>query len=176
MILDPIRKEPEKILEENLNNRISGSIIVIGKKLSTIDNELENGGKKFGFSWFIPTIIKYKKQFISVLLAVFVIQILGILSPLMTQVVVDKVLTHRAMNTLYTIGIGIFIAYVYELVISLCKSYLFVHTTNRIDVTLSAKLFKHLFSLPLKYFESRRVGETVARVRELDQIRTFVKV
>lgn len=92
----------------------------------------------------------------------------------MTQVVVDKVLSHRAMNTLYTIGIGIFLVYVYEMIISLCKSYLFVHTTNRIDVTLSARLFKHLFSLPLKYFESRRVGETVARVRELDQIRSFL--
>ena len=60
------------------------------------------------------------------------------------------------------------------MLISLCKSYLFVHTTNRIDVMLSAKLFHHLFGLPLKYFESRRVGETVARVRELDQIRAFL--
>jgi subfamily B ATP-binding cassette protein HlyB/CyaB len=92
----------------------------------------------------------------------------------MTQVVVDKVLSHHAMNTLYTIAVGIFIVYVYELVISLCKGYLFVHTTNRIDVTLSARLFHHLFGLPLKYFESRRVGETVARVRELDQIRSFL--
>lgn len=86
----------------------------------------------------------------------------------------DKVLSHRAMNTLYTISAGILIVYIYELLISLCKSYLFVHTTNRIDVTLSDRLFKHLFSLPLKYFESRRVGETVARVRELDQIRSFL--
>lgn len=99
---------------------------------------------------------------------------LGILTPLMTQVVVDKVLSHHAMNTLYTIAVGIFIVYVYELAISLCRSYLFVHTTNRIDVTLSARLFHHLFGLPLKYFESRRVGETVARVRELDQIRSFL--
>ena len=174
MIMNPIKGQPENISEEQLIEIIDGDIIIIGKKSSNTDDELDNGGKKFGFSWFIPTIIKYKRQFLSVLLAVFVIQILGILSPLMTQVVVDKVLTHRAMNTLYTIGIGIFLAYVYELIISLCKSYLFVHTTNRIDVTLSAKLFKHLFSLPLKYFESRRVGETVARVRELDQIRTFL--
>lgn len=99
---------------------------------------------------------------------------LGILTPLMTQVVVGKVLSHHAMNTLYTIAVGIFIVYVYELAISLCRSYLFVHTTNRIDVTLSARLFHHLFGLPLKYFESRRVGETVARVRELDQIRSFL--
>jgi subfamily B ATP-binding cassette protein HlyB/CyaB len=92
----------------------------------------------------------------------------------MTQVVVDKVLTHRAMNTLYTIAVGILIVYIYELVITLCKSYLFVHTTSRIDVILSSRLFKHLFSLPLKYFENRRAAETVARVRELDHIRSFL--
>lgn len=174
MILDPKKGQPEKITEKNLDDIINGDIIVIGKKRGDRDKGIDNIGKKFGFSWFIPTILKYKKQFISVLIAVFVIQILGIMTPLMTQVVVDKVLTHRAMNTLYTIGIGIFIVYIYELIISLCKSYLFVHTTNRIDVTLSSRLFKHLFSLPLKYFESRRAGETVARVRELDQIRSFL--
>ncbi|MBQ8043790.1 MAG: type I secretion system permease/ATPase, partial [Clostridia bacterium] len=74
----------------------------------------------------------------------------------------------------HTIAIGIAIVYIYELIISICKGYLFVHTTNRIDVILSSKLFNHLFGLPLKYFESRRVGETVARVRELDQIRGFL--
>lgn len=174
MILNPKKGQPENVTEDKLLSLINGDIIVLGKKASGINEGLDNGGKRFGFSWFIPTILKYKRQFVSVLIAVFVIQILGILTPLMTQVVVDKVLTHRAMNTLYTIGIGIFLVYVYELIISLCKSYLFVHTTNRIDVTLSSRLFKHLFSLPLKYFESRRVGETVARVRELDQIRSFL--
>lgn len=174
VILNPKKGHPENVTEDKLLSLINGDIIVLGKKASGMKEGFDNGGKKFGFSWFIPTILKYKRQFISVLIAVFVIQILGILTPLMTQVVVDKVLTHRAMNTLYTIGIGIFVVYVYELIISLCKSYLFVHTTNRIDVTLSSRLFKHLFSLPLKYFESRRVGETVARVRELDQIRSFL--
>jgi len=133
-----------------------------------------NSGERFGFRWFIPTVLKFKKQFICVQLAVFMIQILGILTPLMTQVVVDKVLSHHAISTLNTIAVGILIAYVYELIISLTKNYLFVHTTNRIDVILSARLFHHLFALPLKYFESRRVGETVARVKELDTIRSFL--
>lgn len=172
-ILNPEERQPVNVSDEEIDDMITGDIIVIGRK-SNSDAGIENNGKKFGFSWFIPTILKYKRQFISVLVAVFVVQVLGILTPLMTQVVVDKVLTHHAMNTLYTIAIGIFIVYVYEMIIGLCKSYLFVHTTNRIDVTLSARLFKHLFSLPLKYFETRRAGETVARVRELDQIRAFL--
>lgn len=128
----------------------------------------------FSFKWFIPTILKFKKEFIQVLIAVFTIQILGILTPVMTQVVVDKVLVHRSMSTLNVLAIGIAIVYIYELILSLAKNYVFTHTTNRIDVMLSFKLFRHLFALPLKYFESRRVGETVARVRELDSIRNFL--
>ena len=171
VVLNPLKGTPESMDEKQLFQELSGEVIILGKGKA---QEGENGNKKFGFGWFIPTIMKFKRQFICVLIAVFFIQILGILTPLMTQVVVDKVLAHHAMNTLNTIAIGIFIVYVYELLISLCKSYLFVHTTNRIDVMLSAKLFHHLFGLPLKYFESRRVGETVARVRELDQIRAFL--
>ena len=171
LILDPAKKNPEKISDEDLRDKINGDCIIIGKK--SAGNELSSD-KRFGFRWFLPTIFKYKKQFISVLLAAFVIQVLGIVTPLMTQAVVDKVLTHRAMNTLYTVAVGIFIVYVYELIIGLCRAVLFVHTTSRIDVILSARLVRHLFSLPLKYFENRRTGETVARVRELDHIRSFL--
>lgn len=169
-ILDPLKGIPEMISNDNLSQQISGRILAFGKKT----NSFCGSGEKFGFRWFIPTILKFRKQFICVLLAVFIVQIIGILTPLMTQVVVDKVLSHHALSTLHTIAIGIMIAYIYELLISCAKSYLFVHTTNRIDVILSAKLFHHLFALPLKYFESRRVGETVARVRELDSIRAFL--
>lgn len=171
VILNPLKGQSETISDNDLNLNLTGNIIVLGKKAG---NDGEYSNKKFGFGWFIPTILKFKRQFISVLLAAFFVQILGILTPLMTQVVVDKVLSYHAVNTLYTVAVGIFIVYVYELVINLCRSYLFVHTANRIDVTLSARLFHHLFGLPLKYFESRRVGETVARVRELDQIRAFL--
>ena len=169
-VLDPIKKAPEVISTDELSNLITGHILIFGKK----GKPAEADPKKFGFRWFIPTILRFKKQFIGVLIAVFVVQLIGILTPLMTQVVVDKVLSHHALSTLMTIAIGITIAYIYELAISLAKNHLFVHTTNRIDVILSSRLFHHLFGLPLRYFESRRVGETVARVRELDTIRSFL--
>ena len=170
VILDPKNGNPEAVQESELMAMIKGSMFVFGKKGSKGEDE----PRKFGFRWFIPTILKFKKQFITVLVAVFVIQVFGILTPLMTQVVVDKVLSHHAISTLHTIAVGILIVYLYELIIGLAKNYLFVHTTNRIDVILSSRLFHHLFALPLKYFESRRVGETVARVRELDTIRSFL--
>lgn len=161
-------KPPKLISVEEFRDIFSGTVILLSNK-SIIDKEAV-----FGFKWSIPTILKYKKEFIEVLVAVFVIQILGILTPLVTQVIVDKVLVHRTLSTLYVLVIGLFLGYVFEMIIGLAKSYVFTHTTNRIDVMLSDKLFKHLFALPLRYFESRRTGETVARVRELDSIRSFL--
>lgn len=168
MVLFPDKQQPEVLEKEALTRLWDGTAVIITQK-GLMDKEAI-----FSFKWFIPTILKFKKEFIQVLVAVFVIQILGILTPVMTQVVVDKVLVHRTITTLNVLAIGIGIVYIYELIIGLAKNYVFTHTTNRIDVMLSHKLFKHLFALPLKYFESRRVGETVARVRELDSIRSFL--
>ena len=168
MILFADKTQPEVKSREELAEIWDGTAIIISKK-GIMDREAV-----FSFKWFIPTILKFKKEFIQVLIAVFTIQILGILTPVMTQVVVDKVLVHRSISTLNVLAIGIGIVYIYELILGLAKNYVFTHTTNRIDVMLSFKLFKHLFALPLKYFESRRVGETVARVRELDSIRNFL--
>ncbi len=168
MVLFPDNIQSEVKTKEELKKIWDGTAVVITQK-SIFDKEAV-----FGFKWFIPTILKYKKELVQVLVAVFVVQILGILTPVMTQVVVDKVLGNRSVSTLNVLAIGIAIVYIYELILGLAKNYVFTHTTNRIDVMLSYRLFKHLFALPLKYFESRRVGETVARVRELDSIRSFL--
>ncbi len=168
MILRTSKAVPEVVGRDELAKMWDGTAIIINKK-GVLDREAI-----FSFKWFIPTILKFKREFILVLIAVFTMQVLGILTPVMTQVVVDKVLVHRSMSTLNVLTIGIAIVYVYELILGLAKNYIFTHTTNRIDVMLSYRLFRHLFALPLKYFESRRVGETVARVRELDSIRSFL--
>lgn len=168
MILYPDKRSPELVAIDDFNEMYSGVAIILKKK-KIVDSEV-----KFGFKWFIPTILKFRSQLIQVFVAIFTIQCLGILTPIMTQVVIDKVLVHNSMSTLCALGIGIAIVYVFELTLGIAKNYVFTHTTNRIDVILNYKLFKHLFALPLKYFESRRVGETVARVRELDSIRNFL--
>lgn len=162
------KPQPQMITMKELFGMWNGITVLIAKKGA------ETKEAMFSFKWFIPTILKYKKEFILVLVATFVIQILGILTPVMTQVVVDKVLSHNTLSTLNVLAIGIGVVYVFDLILALAKNYLFTHTTNRIDVMLSQRLFNHLFALPLKYFESRRAGETVARVRELDSIRHFL--
>ncbi len=90
------------------------------------------------------------------------------------QVVIDKVLVHHSIGTLDVIVIGLIAIAVFETVLGALRTYLFAHTTNRIDVELGARLFRHLLALPIAYFQARRVGDSVARVRELENIRTFL--
>lgn len=168
LVLFPGESAP-KILEEKAFRQIwNGRIILFVRR------SLKQAGQTFGIKWFIPAIIKYKKPLIEVLIAAFTLQLLGLLSPVITQVVIDKVLIHHGVTTLDVLAIGLLIIALFETVMGMARSYIFTHTTSRIDVTLGAKLFRHLFALPLRYFEVRRVGDTIARVRELENIRQFL--
>lgn len=129
---------------------------------------------KFGFSWFWETLQQYKLVLGEILLASFFVQIFALVTPLVFQVVIDKVLTHRSLTTLEVMVIALVGLTIFEVVLGGMRHYLLAHTTSRLDVELGAKLFKHLLHLPLSYFESRRTGDTVARVRELDNARAFL--
>lgn len=129
---------------------------------------------RFDVSWFLPAVMRFKGAFGEVFTASFVLQIFGLISPLFFQVVVDKVLAHRALSTLDVLMIGLAAVSLFEVLLGGLRGYLFAHTTNRIDVMLGAKLFHHMQHLPLAYFHNRRVGETVARMRELETIRGFL--
>lgn len=129
---------------------------------------------RFDFSWFIPAIVRYRKLLLEVLGVSLVLQLFGLVSPLMFQVVMDKVLVNRTYSTLNVVCIALLISSVFEVLLTGLRNYVFAHTTNRIDVELGARLFRHLVALPLGYFGARRVGDTVARVRELENIRNFL--
>ena len=129
---------------------------------------------KFDFTWFIPSLVKHRKLLGEVLLISFMLQLFGLVSPLFFQVVMDKVLVHKGVTTLDVLVIGLVVVVVFESVLNALRSYVFSHTTSRIDVELGARLFRHLVQLPLAYFQARRVGDSVARVRELENIRAFL--
>jgi ATP-binding cassette, subfamily B, bacterial HlyB/CyaB len=129
---------------------------------------------KFDFSWFIPSLVKYRKLLGEVLVVSLFLQLFALVSPLFFQVVMDKVLVHRGTTTLDVLVIGLIVVVVFESMLTVLRSYVFSHTTSRIDVELGARLFRHLVNLPLAYFQSRRVGDSVARVRELENIRSFL--
>ena len=103
-----------------------------------------------------------------------VVELLALVTPLFFQVIIDKVLVHRGLTTLDVVAIGLLAVSLFDVVLNALRNYVFSHTTNRVDVMLGAKLFGHLLQLPLAYFEARRVGDSVARVRELENIRNFL--
>ena len=133
-----------------------------------------SGEEAFGLKWFIPSILKYRKPLTEVLVASLLLQIFALVTPIFTQVIIDKVLVHRGVSTLDVLAIGLLAIALFEGILGALRTYVFTHTTSRLDVTLGTRLFRHLFALPLRYFEVRRVGDTIARVRELENIRQFL--
>jgi subfamily B ATP-binding cassette protein HlyB/CyaB len=129
---------------------------------------------RFDFSWFIPAVIKYRKTLGEVLLISLVLQLIALATPMFFQVVMDKVLVNHAMKTLNVIGIGLIAATVFEAVLTAIRTAVFANTSSKIDVELGTRLFGHLLSLPVSYFQARRVGDSVARIRELESIRAFL--
>jgi subfamily B ATP-binding cassette protein HlyB/CyaB len=129
---------------------------------------------RFDFTWFIPALVKYRWLVGEALVASIALQLFALATPLFFQAVMDKVLVHRGLSTLTVIGIGLAATVLFESVLSALRTWVFAHTTSRVDVELGARLFRHLLALPLAYFEARRVGDSVARVRELEHIRAFL--
>ncbi|MEH2281285.1 MAG: type I secretion system permease/ATPase [Nostoc sp.] len=136
--------------------------------------ELISQQEKFNLSWFTPAVWKYKGLLTEVLLASFTLQLLGLTTPLITQVVIDKVMVQGSLPTLDVMAIALLCVAIFESILGILRLFIFTHTARRLDLSLSAQLFRHLMRLPLAYFESRRVGDTIARVQELEQIRQFL--
>ena len=160
---------PETLSRDAFEAEWSGELILLTRRAI-----LSARFSRFDFSWFIPFILKYRKYLGEVLIASFFLQLFALVTPLFFQVVIDKVLVHRGLTTLDILGVGLLIVSVFEVVLGGLRTYVLAHTTNRIDVALGSDLFRHLLRLPIAYFEARRVGDTVARVRELETIRNFI--
>jgi len=169
LIQDPLDTQPKVLSRDELQARWSGRAILFASRAS-LAGELA----KFDFSWFVPAVVKYRRLLLEVLGVSLALQLFALVSPLFFQVVMDKVLVHRGFTTLDVICTALLVCSVFEVLLTGLRSYVFAHTTNRIDVELGARLFRHLLALPLPYFGARRVGDTVARVRELENIRNFL--
>lgn len=169
LIHDLRLQRPQTITVEALKQRYEGRLLQIASRASVL-GELA----RFDFSWFIPAVVKYRKLMLEVFIVSFFIQLFALVTPLFYQVVMDKVLVHHGLTTLDVIAIGLVSIAVFDVILSGLRTYVFAHTTSKIDVELGARLFRHVLALPLAYFESRRVGDTIARVRELENIRNFL--
>ncbi|QDI02333.1 type I secretion system permease/ATPase [Xanthomonas cerealis pv. cerealis] len=169
LIHDLVEKRPCSISIAEFEARYRGRLLQVASRASVLGDLA-----KFDFSWFIPAVVKYRKLMLKVFIVSFFIQLFALVTPLFYQVVMDKVLVHHGLTTLDVIAIGLVSMGVFEVLLSGLRTYVFAHTTSKIDVELGARLFRHVLALPLAYFESRRVGDTIARVRELENIRNFL--
>ncbi|MEO6676798.1 MAG: type I secretion system permease/ATPase [Pseudomonas sp.] len=169
LIHDPKSSRPEIITFDALETRWTGSLLLIRSESVSAGES-----SRFDFTWFIPAIVKYRKLLGEVILVSFVLQIFSLITPLFFQIVMDKVLVHHGLTTLDVIAVGLAGVMLFESALSGLRTYVFAHTASRIDVELGSKLFRHLITLPLSYFQARRVGDSVARVRELETIRNFL--
>ncbi|HEY3677177.1 MAG TPA: type I secretion system permease/ATPase [Bradyrhizobium sp.] len=169
IVQSPASPRPELLTKTEFEAKWNGRLLMMTKRGSLTDLT-----RRFDISWFVGAIHKYRRHLRDVLIASFFLQMFALVSPLIFQVVIDKVLVHRSMSTLDVLVLGLVTIAVFETILGILRTYLFAHTTNRIDVELGARLFQHLLALPIAYFQARRVGDSVARVRELENIRNFL--
>lgn len=169
LIQRPDAQKPEIWDEGQMAAAFTGDVL-----LMTSREHMAGDKRAFDISWFIPAIVKYRGPLRDVLLGSFFLQLVGLASPIFFQLVIDKVLVHQSLTTLEVLAFGLAVVLIFETLLSALRTWLFAHTTSRVDAELSAALFRHMVALPLSYFEARRVGDSVARVRELENIRNFL--
>ena len=169
LVQRPSSPRPELMNRTEFEAMWDGRVVLMARRAS-----LSDLSRRFDITWFLSAVHKYRHLLTEVLVASFFLQLFSLVSPLFFQVVIDKVLVHRSMGTLEVLVFGLVTVSIFEAIIGALRTYVFAHTTNRIDVELGARLFRHLMALPIAYFQARRVGDSVARVRELENIRNFL--
>lgn len=168
VLIHPSTMQPQVVPLAEFTEMWSGNLVVIKRRF-----RFKEIGTYYNLSWFIPIFSKYKRCFGEFLIASTFLQVFGLVTPLFTQVIIDKVLVNNGIATLDILALALLFAALFQFVIGTVRTYLLNHTTNKIDILLGAKLLRHLISLPLRYFELRRVGDTLTRVMAMESIRAF---
>ncbi|MDZ4142423.1 MAG: peptidase domain-containing ABC transporter [Methylotenera sp.] len=186
LLIEYGQAQPQTLAIKDVESRLTGDFFMVRKAAETVaDDEAgitaksaaakqANAQKVFGFKWFIPELLKYKKIWSEVLIASLAIQLVGLAVPICTQIIIDKVVVHHTTSTLIVIGIALFIFLIFSSAMGWVRQYLVLHTGNRIDATLGHKVFSHLLDLPVRYYDHRPTGVIIARVHGVETIREFL--
>jgi subfamily B ATP-binding cassette protein HlyB/CyaB len=161
---------------EDFQNLFDGTAILVSHEAPETERVrgFDDEPGKFGFRWFLPELAKHKAVWRDVLLASLAIQLIGLATPLFTQVIIDKVVVHHTQSTLMVVGVALVMFLIFNALMTGLRQYLIIHTGNRVDAVLATSVFRHLFRLPLPYFEHRPTGVTVARLHGVETIREFI--
>ena len=172
-------QSPETLTVDEASKQFEPELILVAREADGTGKDdaipgFESEKKSFGFKWFIPELLKHKTIWRDVLLASLAIQLVGLATPLFTQVIIDKVVVHQTNSTLIVLGVALVMFMLFTSGMSWLRQYLVLHTGNRIDAVLGSQVFRHMLRLPLPYFENRPTGTLVARLHGVETIREFV--
>jgi subfamily B ATP-binding cassette protein HlyB/CyaB len=176
-VLSRREQGPSKVPKEELQERFTGRALtarILRDEARDPDQPDGVAAGRFGFSWFVPELLKHKAIWREVLLASLVLQLIALAFPLFTQSIIDKVVVHRTQSTLIALTAGMAIFIVFTTVLSWVRQYLILHTGNRVDAVLGSHVFEHLFKLPPRYFQHRPTGVIAARMQGVEAVREFV--
>lgn len=168
LAIDPRENKPKAIPIKEFLESWSSELLIFSASLSWTYIK-----KQYNLDWFLRVVNRYKKPLIEVLIASFFLQVMGIVFPLITQVIIDKVIGNDGLSTLTVIGCSMVGFFFMQSLLTGLKTYILNHTTNKLDAILGTRLFRHLISLPLPYYENRRVGELLMRIDSLERVRSF---
>ncbi len=178
IFLRPEAEKPEIVGLGAFSQAIVSRIVLFsrpaGENLSSDEASLLGGLAKFGFRWFIPELLKHKHIWRDIFIASLCLQIAALITPVLTQVIIDKVVVHQTRSTLVVVGVALFLFMIFSSVMTWLRQYLVLHTGNRVDAVLGSKVFRHLLHLPMPYYDARPTGVLVARMQGIETIRQFV--
>lgn len=173
LLQKPGEQEPAVEPLEAFAGRWSGEAVLFKAGKGGDDRERRFDLKGFGLNWVVPEMLRHKGAFANVLMASLLVQVFALVTPLFTMIVIDKVLSNSSYSTLDVLAMGLIAIAVFDFTIGGLRSHLLGDLTNRMDAKLAAGLFEHLLRLPLTFFNSRRTGDMVSRVREMEAVRNF---
>ena len=170
-VLDPLASEAVVVMQDQATfcRQWQGQVIFVKREYKLSDPK-----QPFGFRWFIPEILKQKDAFRDILIAAVAMHVLGMASPIFFQLVIDKVLTHQSETTLWVLGAGIVIALIFDAIFGYVRQLLTLAATNKIDMRLTRRVFSHLLTLPIDYFETATAGVITRHMQQLEKIRSFL--
>ena len=179
-------EQPETVPLAEFSKHFRNDILLVARDTAQSVADLEeeqaasapqppkSGHIPFGFRWFVPELMKHKRVWRDILIASFAIQLVGLVTPLFTQVIIDKVIVHQTQSTLIAIAAGLVMFMLFNSAMTWLRQYFVLHTGNRIDAVLGSQVFRHLLHLPLPYFEHRPTGTLVARLHGVETVREFI--
>ncbi|MBW8899145.1 MAG: peptidase domain-containing ABC transporter, partial [Massilia sp.] len=170
-VLDPLGDLGSvKMLEPSAFQALWSGEVLFLKRTS----KLTDTRQPFGLRWFIPEILQQKAAFRDIAIAAMAMNVLGLASPIFFQLVIDKVLVHHSVSTLWVLAVGIVIALLFESTFGFMRRMLTLWGTNKIDIRLTRRTFAQLLSLPIDYFETTSAGVVVRHMQQMEKIRNFL--